>query len=390
MGDLAWKYYREAAHARATAAEGSDDPKVAYLCARACEVPTRWPGSMRRIPGPEDVEPLLALGMSHLPEGDSEERVRLQSIRASWPFAFPDAPMSEEEALDCERMGLEAAEMALRLDMYDLASGALDASSGFGISRGLYARVRKIQERRLEIMPLVSDQLEIGDVHAMIAWSDHELGRYREGLGAAEEGVRLVEGTAANAAIHAASWQAVLEYRLGAWDGALATFERVRALLDDRRDDPPYFATPAFAGAGIIAERRGDSVQSDRMTGLLVPLARGFSTRQLAWLVLLLVERGDLAPAKDLLEHLPPAWRVHTTGVLEARCEFVAVAGAWEQVSALAEEGSSLFGGLGGPSAVGLRRPLGGTRGARRRRPSGGHSAPDAGGRRLRPAPDPV
>jgi len=54
--------------------------------------------------------------------------------------------------------------------------------------------------------------------------------------------------------------------------------------------------------------------------------------------VLLLVERGDLAPARDLLEHLPPAWRVHTTEVLEARCEFVAVAGAWEQVPALAEE----------------------------------------------------
>jgi len=338
VGDLAWKYYREAAHARAAAAEGSHDPKVAYLCARACEVPTRWPGSMRRIPGPAEVEPLLALGMSHLPEGDSEERVRLQSIRASWPFAFPAPPMTEEEALDCERMGLEAAQMALRLGMYDLASGALDASGGFAISRGLYARVREIQVQRLDIMPHVGDHLEIGDTHAMIAWSDHELGQYREGLGSAEEGVRLVEGTAANAAIHAASWQAVLEYRLGEWDRAIVTFERVRELLDDRRDEPPYFATHAFGAVGIIAERRSDSVESDRMTGLLVPLGGGFSTRLLPWLVLLLVERGDLASAKDLLEHLPPAWRVHTTEVLEARCEFVAAAGGWEQVPALVEE----------------------------------------------------
>src|SRR6266508_1256459 len=327
VGDLAWKYYRESAHARAAVAEVSNDLKVAYLCARACEVPTRWPGSMRRIPDSADVEPLLALGMSHLPEGDSEERVRLQSIRASWPFAFPDPPMNEEEALDCERLGLEAADMALRLGMYDLASGALDASGGFGISRGLYARVRKIQERRLDILPHVSDQLEIGDAYAMIAWSDHELGQYREGLGSAEEGVRLVEGTWANAAIHAASGQVVVEYRVGEWDRALVTFERVKALLDDRRDDPPYFATHAFGAAGIIAYRRDDSVQSDRMTGLLVPLGGGFSTRLLPWLVLLLVERGDLAPARDLLEHLPPAWRVHTTEVLEARCEFVAVAG---------------------------------------------------------------
>jgi class 3 adenylate cyclase/tetratricopeptide (TPR) repeat protein len=338
VGDLAWKYYREAAHARASVADASSDPKVAYLCARACEVPTRWPGSMRRLPSPMEVEPLLALGMSHLPEGDSEERVRLQSIRASWPFAFPETPMTEQEALDCERLGLEAAQMALRLGMYDLASGALDASGGFGISRGLYARVREIQVQRLDIMPHVSDHLEIGDTHAMIAWSGHELGQYREGLGSAEEGVRLVEGTAANAAIHAASWQAVLEYRVGEWDRALATFERVRELLDDRRDDPPYFATHAFGAVGIIAERRSDSVESDRLTGLLVPLGGGFSTRLLPWLVLLLVERGDLAPAKDLLETLPPAWRVHTTEVLEARCEFVAVAAAWDQVPALAEE----------------------------------------------------
>jgi hypothetical protein len=96
--------------------------------------------------------------------------------------------------------------------MYDLASGAFDAASGFGISRGLYARVSKIQQQRLEILPHVGDLVEIGDVHSMIAWGDHGLGRYQEGLTQAEEGVRLVEGTAANMAIHAASWQVVLEY----------------------------------------------------------------------------------------------------------------------------------------------------------------------------------
>ena len=54
--------------------------------------------------------------------------------------------------------------------------------------------------------------------------------------------------------------------------------------------------------------------------------------------MVLLVERGDVGPAKDLLEHLPPAWRVHTTEVLEARCEYVAAVGGWEHVPALVEE----------------------------------------------------
>ncbi len=338
VGDLAWKYYREAALAQVAVAEETPDRKVAYLCARACEIPARWPGSMRRSTGPDAVEPLLDLGMSHLPSGDSEERVRLQSIRASWPFAFPDAPMSEDEAMDCERVGLEAAEMALRLGLYDLASGAFDASGGYGISRGLYERVREIEQRRLAILPKVGDLLEIGDALSMLAWSEHELGRYREGLARADEGVALIEGRAASAEIHAASWQVVLRYRLGDWDGAIARFERVRDLLDERRDDPPYFATHAFASVGIIAERRGDAVESDQMAGLLLPLKTGFSARLLPWLVVLLIERGDLPTANELLEDLPPAWRVHTTSVLEGRCEFVAATGAWDQAPSLVEE----------------------------------------------------
>ena len=54
--------------------------------------------------------------------------------------------------------------------------------------------------------------------------------------------------------------------------------------------------------------------------------------------MILLVERDDLGPARELLNNLPPAWRVHTAEVLEARCEFVAAAGAWDQVPALTEE----------------------------------------------------
>jgi len=338
IGDLAWKYYREAAMARAASAEGSRDTKVAYLCARACEVPTRWPGSMRRHTGPEEVEPLLHLGLSHVPEGDSEERVRLESIEAGWPFAFPDAEMNEEEALDRERIGLEAAEMALRLGMHDLASGAYDAAVGYATSRGLYARSLAIEERRLGLLPELGDPLEIGDAYAALAWAGHELGRYEEGLKRAEEGLRHVGVTLPIAQVHMVSWETAIRYRLGDWDGALSSLDVLRQLLDERRDDPPYFATHAFAAGGIIAERRGDTVESDRLTGLLLPLAQSFSARLLPWLVMLLVERGDVGPAKDLLEHLPPAWRVHTTEVLEARCEFVAAVGGWEHVPALVEE----------------------------------------------------
>jgi class 3 adenylate cyclase/tetratricopeptide (TPR) repeat protein len=337
QGDLAWRYYREAALARAAAAGEGRDPKVAFLCARAAEFPTRWPGSMRAIPGPEEVEPLLELGMAHVPEGDSEERVRLQAVRASWPFAFPGLALAREEGLVCEAAGIEAAEMAIRLGRPDIASGAFDAASGYAISLALYERCLEIQRRRLELVREIGD-FEVGDLYAMFAWGDHELGRYEEGLRLADEGLDLVAGRVTGVDVHLRAWRSVLRYRLGDWDGALDAFEELRTFLDERRDDPPYFATHAFASVAMIHERRGESVESDRLTDLLRPLATGFTARLLPWFARLLTERGELDEARRLLRDLPAAWRVHTPSFLEARCELVAATEDWGAVEELVRE----------------------------------------------------
>lgn len=293
---------------------------------------------MRVIPAPEEVEPMLELGAVHVPQGDSEEWIRLQAVRASWPFAFPGLALSREQGIACERAGLEASEMAIRLGRYDLASAALDAAAGFGISLGLYNRVLPIEARRLELLPNVGDLLEIGDAYAMVAWSNHELGRYAAGLEKVEKGLALVEGRAANAEVHLRAWLSILRFRLGDWDGAIEAFEEIRRLLDERRDDPPYFATHTFAAAATIFDRRGDTVESDRMTGLLRPLAGGFSSRLLPWFAILLIERGELDPARRALAELPDAWRVHMADFLEARCELAAAEGSWDQVPELVGE----------------------------------------------------
>ena len=334
QGDLGWRYFGDAVRAREAAAVGHPDRKLAYLCARAAEFPTRWPGSMRQIPGPEQVEPLLDLGMRHVPQGDSEERARLQACRASWPFAFPQLELSREEGLGCERAGMEAAEMALRLARPDIASGAFDAAAGFAISLGSYRRALDIEERRLELSEGIGD-FELGDLYAMLAWGNYELGAYERGLRMADQGLTLIGGREPTVGVHLIGWRAALRARLGDWDGATADLGEVRSLLDDRRDDPPYFASHAYAVAATIFERRGESVESDRLTGLLLPLAGHFSARLFGWLVILLVERGDLEKAGELMEVLPPSWRVHAATVFEARCELVAAAGRWGEVPEL-------------------------------------------------------
>src|SRR5207245_945120 len=50
-GDLAWQYLRDAVDARVEATP-EDRLAIVGLCARALEVPTSWPGSLRARPAP--------------------------------------------------------------------------------------------------------------------------------------------------------------------------------------------------------------------------------------------------------------------------------------------------------------------------------------------------
>jgi class 3 adenylate cyclase/tetratricopeptide (TPR) repeat protein len=337
QGDLAYRYFKEAALTRA-ATEPADPEKVAYLCARACDMPSRWPGSMRHIPGPEEVHALLELGLANLPPGDSEVAVRLQCIRASTPFAFPQLELAKEEMAQCERAGLEAAEMALRMQRPDLASGAFDAAGGYATSQGLYARALKIHARRAELLPRLHDPFEIGDLYAMGAWGTFELARYDESLRWAEKGLSVVRGQSPSTQIHLEAWLATALYRTGDWDGSLEAFARVQALLDERRDSPPYFATNAYAAAALIALSRGDEVESDRLQDLMSSMETGASPRLFPWLVRYLVERGDLEGSRRLLDNPPVAWRVHAAEVYEARLEFASAAETWDDVRGLVAE----------------------------------------------------
>ncbi len=338
QGDLAWRYFCEAADA-CLAVEPADRLRIAYLCARAVDLPIRWPGSMRTVPSEEDVARYLQTGFSHLPPGDSEERVRLQVAHSLWPFGFPDYEMPDEELFEFEREGLEAADAALRLGRPNLASAALDAAASAAVSRGLYARVREIEARRLPLVPRLTDLLEIGDAYAAVAWEAHELGFYEEAVRIATEGLEAVgaRGRQAAAEIHALSWRAAARYAVGDWDGVMDDFGELQDRLDERREDPPYFASHAFAAAGLVHQARGETVEVDAILAYLVPLASG-SSRLVPWLGRLLVERNALGEAHRLLDRPPERWRVHAGAFFLARMELAAAEGTWEAARTLLTE----------------------------------------------------
>jgi hypothetical protein len=177
-GDLAWRYFREAAITRARV-DPPDGKRVARLAALGCDVAVRWPGSLRgELPPEETVRELWDLGIAHLPPGDSEERIRLLGIRAGWPFAFSPDRYSEAELEELSASGLEGAEIALRMHLPNRASAAYDQAIGPWIARGWYGRALPIWEQRATITREVTDPLELGDFYAMGAWTHYEIGRY--------------------------------------------------------------------------------------------------------------------------------------------------------------------------------------------------------------------
>ena len=336
LGDVAWRYFREAMEA-CERVEPFDGPRAAYLCARACEIPVRWPGSMRSTLPPEaDVRAVLDRGFAALPPGDSPELVRLLGLRAGLPFAYPSEDITLEELETCEAAGIEAAEAALRLGLPDLASGAFDAALGGWIAQGLYGRAEHAWNLRRAIAPQLTSVAEIGDLFAMGAWLRTLTGRYREAIEVADEGLAQVAGRGPNLEIHARGWKVVCCDRLGRWDGSIAEFAHIRDLLGDQRDAPPYYAAASFAVVSAIHARRGERVQSDALADLVTAMAAHQGTRLYPDAIKMHLARGEIDQARA--RPLPGGWRVMAGETLEARAQAVAAAGAWDEVPALLEQ----------------------------------------------------
>jgi hypothetical protein len=309
---------------------------------------------MRSLPGVDDVSTTLDIAFSLLPEGDSEVRARLMTIRAFWPFAFPEIEFSEDDLVALERTASDAADMALRLGRTNLASGALDAATGHGFSRGYYGLSVPISKRRLALIPDLTDLGEIGDIYATGAWIRYEVGDYREAHRLADLGTQLMEGQAVNFQLHCLAWRNAARFRLGDWEGALADVELCRERLGERADAPPYFASSPFAVAALIESVRGNGAESDRLVDMLLPLERttsGRFTRLLPWMSRLFVERGELSEARARLVPFPVGWRVHGGQMLEARCELVAAENAWDEAASVSRE-SRTYAEAGGLKAL--------------------------------------
>jgi class 3 adenylate cyclase/tetratricopeptide (TPR) repeat protein len=337
-GDDAWRSFRAAADAR-LGGTPDDRRAIAYICARAVEVPTRWPGVMRDLPTPDEVRPYLATGLEHAGPGDSPERVRLLTARSMLPFAFFYQGVTDEELESARLAGEEAADMALRLDQPDLASGALDGLQSVYAMSGRYGAGAEPSARRLALAPRLTDSAELGDLHSSAAWTSFHVGRYREAAELAERGAAAALPDAPSFGMHCLVWRVMGLYRLGEWDAAIETHRRLEELLGERVTDPPRPYLRSAAVRALIHEVRGERSAADRQLAVLRSVEDVQQTRSAigpGWVALTLARRGDFDEARAWLERL--RWREGTGLKLEALCDLVAEEERWDEAPQVVQE----------------------------------------------------
>lgn len=346
-GDAAWEHLRSAMDLYLkSATQTSAD--LARICARALETPIRWQGSMQAGPPEGEVHRYLQIGFAHAGDSDTAERVRLLTLEAFWPHAFPRPPDRAHEArVSPERSlaaGEEAVAMSRRVERPDLESAALDGVGANYIALGRYDKALEVVDRRLDLCEQLDDIWEVGDAHSMGAWANFHLGRYREAFSRADQGFSVTATRLPSVAVHCLHWRALARYRLGDWDGLLADLDLAGTMLGDRRDAPPHYISAMHAAAALVHEIRGRPADADQIIELLRGVDESAealdrdSTPMGRWaqfLAPLVARRGQLEEARRMLSGT--TWRrgARLGLLLEAECEIAA--GEWEGVGELIE-----------------------------------------------------
>jgi class 3 adenylate cyclase/tetratricopeptide (TPR) repeat protein len=343
QGDLAWKNFTAAIDVRLESLR-EDREAIARLCARAAEVPTRWPGSMTDVPSELEVTTYLDAGFEHAGKEDSPTLARLLTNRSFWPFAFQrERPLSDQELREAVEAGERAVEMALRLKRADLASAALDGLGGVAFARGLAAQPVELAKRRLALVPELDDPWELGDIHAVAGWTHFHMGRYREAFRYADEGVQKTPPDAPGMILHCVAWRALPRLRLGDWDGFFADLARSQEILGERSGEPPYFAARPFAAAALVHEVQGNRAAADRFIDLVQRIDERQGSAKASdrdpWIAWALARRGQFEEARvRLWQPLLENWKAALPVIMEARCDVLGDMEAWEEVPAFLEE----------------------------------------------------
>lgn len=326
----AWEAYREALdELRKDGATGGE--RVAHLAAKAAIVPTRWAGTMRTRPETAEIERVIRLGLEAVDEENHRARSLLLSSRA-FLQAFGDNEPDET--------GVAAAEQALAiaegLSAADLISAAIDAKA---LTAASWAERRRLDLKRIELVPALSDVREITDAYAMSSESARGIGLYAESIRLATECIERARGVDAGSYLHGLVERVGASFMAGDWTSALRDQGEIEDLQAESGDAVPGgLAIWAYGTALLCHELRGDESavmsyvgiarafnESRAQRGLPSAAYRAAPARALA-------HRGQIHEAREWLS-LEKSYFLSSH--LEAWCDVVAEAGDWAQAREL-------------------------------------------------------
>jgi class 3 adenylate cyclase/tetratricopeptide (TPR) repeat protein len=329
-GDRAWESLRAAVDERIRS-RPVDDRAVASLCAKAVEIPMRWPGIMMQLPEYGEVIRYLHLGLEHVDQSDGEERVNLLTLLAFRPFAFFYRGSPPEEISESIGAGERAVEMATRLGRADLESAALDALGACYTAQGIYGPLVDLSNRRLALVPKINDPLEVGDAYAVAAGTYLHIGDYRKSLTLAEEGFGLTVADAPSGGLHCLTHAVHARFGLGEWDGALQNLETIVATMGER-EMPPMPWMRAWGAGAFIYEARGQPAEADELIDVIARLEgpqTGRAASGASMVALVYARRGDVDGGQKWLDRL--TWPEAAPVLAQASCDFMAEAGQWAE-----------------------------------------------------------
>jgi hypothetical protein len=257
---------------------------------------------MTHLPDEEESARLLDLGLSQLPDGESEARVRLLSAQAFWAHGYPRTTASPyRDPLLAIEMGEAAAAMADRIGRRDLVVVALDSVQHNRMRLLDYEGAYEVALRRLEIARTAGDIGELGDSYAVACWVGTYVGDFEEAHRMGREGYDLLLQDGPTYAAHALSWAALASFYLGEWDRVLTELDLVVSGLGERGQTlTSGFAAP-WPAAAVVHESRGERAEADALLAqaTAVEKARGRASSNLSPLIVaVLLLRGQVAEAR--------------------------------------------------------------------------------------------
>jgi predicted ATPase len=268
--DEALRQSRNALKLATTEGVTADNAHLLKLYEHLSLLATRWYGRLDTPPNMQEIREYINAGL-HILAGTptSRQYIAFLTYEAFWYIRQMDeAPQEKKNELieQALQSGHCALRMAEELNNPRTLSLTLDAMGLIYLANHSYAKAREMQEKRLQLVALISDKEELYDLYASLGAAYEQVDEYASALtcyGQAWSNARAMESApmVLNSMVkRMRAWR-----RWNRWDNARQVAEEIRQFIERYRQDEKRQLW-ALETLATIAYHRGDQEEGDMYT----------------------------------------------------------------------------------------------------------------------------